>query len=209
VHTALERSLNLQWRAEAYKLNFLILDAPPHEDEETMNSIKKQVKLAAEQGIRLIPITASGINRETEFLMKFMAVLTNGTYVFITDDSGIGNPHLDPVVKDYDVEKLNDLMVRIITQFTSGSVCEVPYRVSESGSDITIFPNPATDYINIETSYTPEKITLTSSSGMVVKSIKPTENTSRLDLADLVSGVYNANVYKGQKVESRAVLVVR
>lgn len=70
----------------------------------------------AKKGIKIIPITASGIDKETEFLMRFFAISTNGTYVFITNHSGIGNEHLEPTVGDYEVEFLNDLMVRLINE---------------------------------------------------------------------------------------------
>ena len=53
--------------------------------------------------------------------MRFMAIYTNGTYVFITDDSGIGNAHLEPSVGEYQVEKLSDLMIRLIKKYTEWS----------------------------------------------------------------------------------------
>ena len=50
--------------------------------------------------------------------MRFIAMYTNGTYVFITDHSGIGNKHLEPSVGEYQVEKLSDLMVRLIKKYS-------------------------------------------------------------------------------------------
>jgi hypothetical protein len=49
--------------------------------------------------------------------MRSFALLTNGTYVFITDHSGIGNSHLVPTIGDYEVEKLNDLLVRLVGEY--------------------------------------------------------------------------------------------
>jgi len=43
---------------------------------------------------------------------------TNGTYVFITDDSGIGEDHIEATVGDYEIKTLNDLIVRLITKYT-------------------------------------------------------------------------------------------
>ena len=37
-------------------------------------------------------------------------------YIFLTDDSGLGNEHLAPTVGDYQVEFLNDLLERIIRE---------------------------------------------------------------------------------------------
>ncbi|MGL4632347.1 MAG: vWA domain-containing protein [Leadbetterella sp.] len=119
VHSALEKAVNeLQWSTSAKaRLLFLVLDAPPHENSSIMSSIQKTIIKASEKGIKVIPITASGIDKKTEFLMRFMSISTNGTYVFITDHSGIGNSHLEPSIGKYEVEFLNDLMVRLINKY--------------------------------------------------------------------------------------------
>ena len=53
--------------------------------------------------------------------MRFFSVSTNGTYVFITNDSGIGNDHIEASVGEYEVENLNDLLVRLINKYSSDS----------------------------------------------------------------------------------------
>ncbi|WP_194777884.1 vWA domain-containing protein [Pararhodonellum marinum] len=118
VHTAMEKAIqNLQWSSQAKsRLLFLVLDAPPHHRPDVIKSLQASIKSAASKGIKVIPVTASGIDKETEFLMRFFAMATNGTYVFITNHSGIGNDHLEPTVGDYEVEFLNDLMVRLINE---------------------------------------------------------------------------------------------
>ncbi|MDR0547028.1 MAG: hypothetical protein LBG77_05535, partial [Dysgonamonadaceae bacterium] len=120
VHTALEKSVDeLQWSDNSRaRILFLLLDAPPHYEQNVLKSIYNSVAKAQAKGVRMIPITASGIDKETEFLMRFLAISTNGTYVFITNHSGIGNEHLEPSVGEYQVEFLNDLMVRLIHQYS-------------------------------------------------------------------------------------------
>ena len=119
VDKALVQLNQLQWQPEARtRIAFLVLDAPPHNKPAVINSIQYSVKTAAASGIKLIPIVASGIDKTTEFLMRFIAMYTNGTYVFITDHSGIGNKHLEPSVGEYQVEKLSDLMVRLIKKYS-------------------------------------------------------------------------------------------
>lgn len=120
VHTALHVGINeLQWSTDALtRIAFLLLDAPPHYETNVIESIQSTIRNAAQKGIKVIPITASGIDKETEFLMRFMAMLTNGTYVFITNDSGVGNEHLTASVGQYEVEQLNDLMVRLIKKYS-------------------------------------------------------------------------------------------
>ncbi len=119
VHSALQKAIEGQaWQEQARaRLLFLILDAPPHHQEDVIEAIQDQLLLAARKGIRIIPVTASGIEKETEFLMRIMAIATNGTYTFITNHSGIGNEHLEPTVGEYEVEFLNDLIVRLVNEY--------------------------------------------------------------------------------------------
>ena len=100
------------WDENCAKLAFLIFDAPPHEGTDA--ALRAAVKAAAEKGIKLIPVVASNAERDTELFGRALAILTNGTYVFLTDDSGVGDSHLEPIVGDYEVELLQDLIVRLI-----------------------------------------------------------------------------------------------
>jgi hypothetical protein len=115
---ALKASLKKAWNVNAKtRLLFLLLDAPPHYTRENVEIIKNQIKIAQEKGIKIIPIVASDANKNVEFLMRFFSVSTNGTYVFLTNDSGIGNDHLEPTNSKYKIEKLNDLIVRLINKY--------------------------------------------------------------------------------------------
>ena len=119
MHTALEKTIGeLQWSDNCKtRIVFIVLDAPPHYEKDVLKSIYSSIAQAQEKGIRIIPITASGIDKETEILMRFLAISTNGTYVFITNHSSIGNDQLEPSVGEYQVEFLNDLMVRLINKY--------------------------------------------------------------------------------------------
>ncbi len=120
VHSGLKTGINeLQWSSSARtRIAFLLLDAPPHNDAQIIDDIHSSVKNAAKKGIKIIPIVASGINKETEFLMRNLSISTNGTYVFITNDSGVGNDHLEPTVGEYEVELLQDLLIRLIKKYS-------------------------------------------------------------------------------------------
>ena len=118
VDEALETALQQHWSTDAKaRILFLVLDAPPHNEQSNLDLLHSSIQKAAEKGIMVIPITASGVDKPTEFLMRFMALATNGTYTFLTNDSGIGNSHITPTVGKYTVEYLNDLMVRLITKY--------------------------------------------------------------------------------------------
>ena len=119
VHTALENAVyDHAWdEGDSVKLMFLVLDAPPHENGEVKASLQKTIADAASRGIRIIPVLSSGTDGVCEALYRSMAILTGGTYAFLTNHSGIGNPHAEQSVGGYNVEKLNDLMVRVITEY--------------------------------------------------------------------------------------------
>lgn len=110
----------VEWRDVARaKLLFLVLDAPPHHTPERIERLRTLTRDAAAKGIRIVPVAASGINKETEFLLRFLAVSTGGTYTFITDHSGIGGAHLKPTIGQYKVELLNNLLVRLINGYVA------------------------------------------------------------------------------------------
>ena len=122
VHTALEVSLTkLQWHGEGCpSLAFLILDAPAHKDHQgVIESLQKSVATYSAKGIKLIPVFCSSGDKTCEFMCREFAILTNGTYVFLTDDSGVGGEHVTPSVGDYQVEKLSDLILRLINKYLS------------------------------------------------------------------------------------------
>lgn len=118
VHTALEVALSqLQWHSSTYSsLAFLILDAPAHKDHQgVVESLQKSIKAFSAKGIKIIPVFCSSGSKDCEFMARQFAILTNGTYVFLTDDSGVGGDHIEATVGDYQIEHLNKLIVRLIT----------------------------------------------------------------------------------------------
>ncbi len=135
VDAGLNEAINeLSWSNNALaKVIFLILDAPPHNDSSSVKNMQELSKKASEKGIRIVPVTASGINKSTEYLMRSIALATNGTYVFLTDDSGIGNAHIKPTTDEFQVELLNDVFIRLIKQYLTIPDCkeEIVYNEEE------------------------------------------------------------------------------
>ncbi|GGD48803.1 VWA domain-containing protein [Paenibacillus nasutitermitis] len=106
------------WSEDARaRLLFLVLDAPPHHDSTIVKRMQKLTQEAAGKGIRIIPVASSGVDVNTEYLMRFMAVSTGGTYIFLTNHSGVGDDHLEPAVGEYEVKALNRLLVEVINRY--------------------------------------------------------------------------------------------
>ncbi|MBO7412994.1 MAG: VWA domain-containing protein [Fibrobacter sp.] len=121
VDAALEVALQkLAWNDNARaRIAFLILDAPAHYTPSVLNSLKESISTFAKMGIKIIPVAASGVDKNTEFMLRFFDLATGGTYVFLTDDSGIGESHIEASVGDHEVEPLADLMVKLITKYVN------------------------------------------------------------------------------------------
>lgn len=126
VEIALDSAINgLSWSNEARaRILFLVLDAGPHLTPEVRERMRELTAQAAAKGIRIVPVAASGTDKDTEYLMRALALGTNGTYTFLTDHSGVGNPHIEPSTDKYDVESLNGLLVRILKSCTYMPDCQ-------------------------------------------------------------------------------------
>ena len=105
------------------RIAFLVLDAPCHQDSTTIALLHDQVLNAAALGVRIVPVVCSGLKESGEYLLRAIALATNGTSFFLTDDSGIGHSHLKPTTDSLKVEHLNDMLVRTIVEFSAMPAC--------------------------------------------------------------------------------------
>lgn len=119
MHTALEEAEKLSWRdGNTSRVAFLVADAPPHDRHfgETIDSVLD----LRDMGVHIYPVGASGVADSAEAVMRTAAYVTNGEYLFLTDHSGFGNSHADPNTESFDVEFLDDAMLRMIQQELQG-----------------------------------------------------------------------------------------
>ena len=118
MHTAMTAGLKMDWRKDALKVNLLVADAPPHDKDiaETWES----GSISRSRGIHIVSLSGSGVNKTAEFMMRGMSQMTNGRYLFLTDDSGIGNAHAEPTVDCYVVTKLDGLVTRVLNSLITG-----------------------------------------------------------------------------------------
>ncbi len=129
VHRGLEEALKLQWRtADTARVLFLIGDAPPHSYE--MEQALAAVAGLREKGVAMYPLACSGYDEAVELIWRASALLTGGQFLFLTDDSGIGDPHAEPRIPFYQVEHLNYLMARMIAGELAGQ------RIAADPADI-------------------------------------------------------------------------
>ncbi len=126
VDQALVEASRMAWRhdRQAAKVVLLVGDAPPHDD-------KVPATLAAfaelrEAGVSIYPVASSGVDDLAELLFRTLAADSAAQYLFLTDDSGIGNPHAKPHAEDYEVETLQAALLRILAAELRGEQAELP-----------------------------------------------------------------------------------
>lgn len=123
---AVDQALNIavtqgNWSDEvSTKLLIHVLDAPPHTSKENLSLFTKSILEAAKKGIHIIPVASSGIDKWTEYLLRVEALITGGTYTYLTNDSGIGGDHIDATVENVVVEYLNAMLIRLINEYYTG-----------------------------------------------------------------------------------------
>jgi hypothetical protein len=130
MHLALEQAGEFSWRPrDTARVLFLVGDAPPHARfaQRTFTAINR----LRNRGVSIFPIAASGVAEQAEFIMRTAAFSTLGQYLFLTDHSGVGNPHAAPQVPAYEVERLDQLMIRMIASKLSGRETQ-PARVIDT-----------------------------------------------------------------------------
>lgn len=126
---AMERGLGaihqLSWRTgNTARLTFLVADAPTH--TQHYQAFLREAHRARLSGIKVYPVAASGVADEAEYLMRLAAHLTLGRYIFLTDDSGIGDPHADPHIPCFQVQLLKNLLIRAIGSELAGRRLPAP-----------------------------------------------------------------------------------
>lgn len=204
----------LNWRSEAgARILFLVLDAPPHYSPEILETLERTTRMAASKGIRIVPVTCSGIDKSTEYLMRSLALATNGTYTFLTDDSGIGFSHIEPTTDSYDVEKLNALLARVIYQFAYTKECsEAPVVAVNTPTDTALviaqqnteikhdpelpkmslrfYPNPSSGPVNVEANGIGE-LFLADFSGKILERFSMNDTRATIDISRYPAGTYH------------------
>jgi len=118
VDRALAAAGQMQWRPDAAKAVLLVADAPPH--KEALSATFDAVEHLRGEGVRIVPVAASGVEDSAQYVMRAMAVLTGGRYIFLTDDSGIGDGHAEPDVACYVVTRLDQLIARVLAGIVEG-----------------------------------------------------------------------------------------
>lgn len=124
VPEGLAAGVGLGWRTtdDVARVMFWVADAPQHTGTE--QAVNVAVTQAVQKGIHVYPIASSGVDQTAELTMRGTAQITGGRYLFLTDDSGIGNSHAEPHIPCYVVTPLQGAMVRMVESEMKGARVE-------------------------------------------------------------------------------------
>jgi len=187
----------LEWTEGARaRILFLVLDAPPHDAAKERMSVL--IRKAAAMGVRIVPIACSGVNKSTEYLMRCAALATNGSYVFLTDDSGVGNPHIKPTTDEFKVELLSDLLKRLLGEMIAANACDakpattITKDTTEQLVKLTIYPNPTTGRVVLESTTSLKEVVITDFTGKLLSRLDTRDRKRRwvIHLSNNPSGTY-------------------
>jgi hypothetical protein len=114
VDQALAATTQFAWRttSDTAKLLFWVADAPHH--DEKANAFTDAILNLAALDVHIYPVASSGVDDLAQVSMRSAAQLTLGRYLFLTDDSGVGNAHTTPDIPCYYVTGLDDAVLRMV-----------------------------------------------------------------------------------------------
>lgn len=119
VDQAMAAAAGLSWHGGATaRMVFHVADAPQHDDKGPQ--VAAALSGLRGQGVHYYPVAASGVDSLFELTFRTIALTTGGRYVFLTDDSGIGDSHAEPTIPCYFVTRLESALVRMVDIELSG-----------------------------------------------------------------------------------------
>ncbi|NUM35291.1 MAG: VWA domain-containing protein [Candidatus Brocadiae bacterium] len=72
------------WNDSGLRLVFLVTDAPPHLNRHQERNYVWAMKEAAKKGIKVYSVGASGLDMAGEYVLRQIALFTQGQYIFLT-----------------------------------------------------------------------------------------------------------------------------
>jgi hypothetical protein len=109
----------LKWREKGAKLAFLIGDAPPHLDYGQKYTYIRAMRDAAQKGIKIATIGASGLDTQGELVWRQIAQYTMAPFVFLTygesgDSEGSPSTVSHHVGSNWVAENLDAIIIRMV-----------------------------------------------------------------------------------------------
>ena len=154
----------------------------------------------------------------SESVSAAAAIATSEPTTKVYDHSGVGGKHLEPTTDEYKVENLNDLLVRLIGEYTSIESCEGKLAIrfeqdeQQQGQNWQAFyyPNPASTQFILELPFEVQSVTLYDAEGKSARKLeRPQAGANTIAVNDLSEGFYTIRIQKDGRMQSGKILVVK
>jgi hypothetical protein len=131
VDAAMTAAVNdLNWSEGAVKLVFLVADAGPHIDRQAETHYLSETRGAVARGLKIFPIAASNTDPQAEYVLRQIAQMTLGRFIFLTYQPGAGSgapgesSPLSAGEQAYTVDRLDDLIVNVVERELAAAIGE-------------------------------------------------------------------------------------
>ncbi len=167
---------SLKWSADAAaRFIFFAVDAAPKYEEQTAKQLQQLLAKAKTRNLQIVPIAGVNIDAELTYLLKSMALSTNGFYLEL--DTGKGETDISSVVEEM--------------QWRMAPACEE----EEKKSLLNCFPNPAREYTYVALPIAAGTIRVTDASGKLIHQQPFLQGGQlKLDVSAWPAGTYSIEV---------------
>lgn len=224
VEAALDSAIQrLSWSTEASsRIIFLWMDGPPKITDPITNQLHQSVKLASQKGIQIIPLMASGADTNTEFLLRNLALQTNGVFTFLNDISAINSNHLVPITDAYTTGPLADLLLKLISERSVLPHCK-PVGIEMEDASISAlerddlllqkihcYPNPTSKQFNIELTSIVDRLRIQNATGQQLFELEQLEQGQKtINVDQWPAGIYFLNFQKENSFAIQKIIVTK
>ena len=221
---------NFDWSPGSTRIAFLMGDEELDNVEVNRARQRQYTKKCAEKGIKLVPIGCSGMPKSLEYVFRAMAIATGGTYLALTDDSGVGGTHVRPTTNKIDVQSLNQLIFDVILRYSTFVTCDgtqladaekniigPDHSLNKAATqekwekDVLIYPNPTFGKFKIKANRQKEleEAFVCDLAGRIVKQLSISDTNRQFDISEFATGTYFLLLKnkKGQFTSTRIVKV--
>jgi len=187
-----------EWDANApARLLIYCTDALPHHSEGAPARLQEAIRLANEKGVTILPIAASGLNEEGEYLLQALALMTGGTYAWLEDTPGNPNLHRTPLLQlQSHTTTLKQWLATTHTQNEKLDLCtplkpEAAAASTKVAAALRCFPNPAVRQSTLELPKGEHSIRIFNSEGKLQANWnKVSDPLFTFSVADWPAGMY-------------------
>lgn len=191
----------------ATRLLVYITDAQPAKRPGAADRLRRAAAYAAERGVQILPIAASGMQEEGAYILQSLAWLTNTHYAWLEGKPTHRLPLLQSTAQH---STLADWLTLIEEGLGAYDSCPstLPAVNDMSTHFARCFPNPAANQTKLKLSSAAEQVRLYDANGKVIRTWQQlAAGVHTIDLSELPDGVYAVEVQTGKQRQSIPLVV--